>query len=115
MSNQPETSEEALDLKSDDSKQKDYDRIISAYKKMGSGNYDDVAMVLNLSDANVVSRRMKELRDMNILENTGEKTKTRRNRNAFVHKLTSSYLHSQLSGVSGAPAIKMAIIKLELF
>lgn len=87
---QPETSKEANELKTFESKNKDYKKIISAYEVLGVGHYEDVAKFLGIKDFNVVSRRMKEMRDLGILVNTGVKKLTSRNRNAFVHCLSSA-------------------------
>lgn len=88
MSKQPETSLEAKDLKTDESKCRDYDKISSALRVIGEGNYEAIARQMKVKDATVVARRLKEMRELNLLENTGNKTKTSRGRNAFVHKLT---------------------------
>lgn len=87
---QPSTSKEANDLKSVESKNKDYKRIEMAYSVIGQGHYEDVAKFLGLKDLNIVSRRMKEMRDLGILVNTGIKKLTSRNRNAFVHCLSKN-------------------------
>lgn len=88
MRKQPSTSIEAKELKTDDSKRKDYDKIILSLKVIGEGNYEKIATQLGITELNVISRRMKEMRDLGLLENTGNKTLTTRGRHAFVHKLT---------------------------
>ena len=87
----PLTSKIAHYSKTEDSKQQDYMKIVSAYKKLKSGIYTDVASYLNWSDPNKCSRRMKEMREMGLLENTGETKLTPRNRPAFIHKLSDSF------------------------
>jgi hypothetical protein len=89
MSKFPETSLEAKSLKTDESKNRDYKRIIEAYKIIGSGHYEDVAKFLGLKDFNIVSRRMKEMRKLKLLINTGVKKLTSRQRNAYVHTLSN--------------------------
>lgn len=88
MSRVPETSQEAKLLKTDDSKCRDYDKIVSALLAIGEAHYEGIAIKMGVEDLNVVSRRMKEMRELGLLENTGEKKPTSRGRNAFVHKLT---------------------------
>lgn len=83
----PETSKEAKDLKTNESKQRDYERIAAAFRVIGVGHYEDAANQIGEKDLNVCSRRFKEMREMGILENTGIKKLTSRNRNAFIHKL----------------------------
>jgi len=83
----PETSLIAHLNKSDESKQRDYNAIIMAFQNIGSGIYTDVASFLKWDDANKVARRMKELRELGKLENTGLKKMTPRNRPAFIHQL----------------------------
>ena len=84
------TSKEAELSKSAESKNRDYKRIEMAYAVIGQGHYEDVAKYLGLTYLNVVSRRMKEMRDLGILVNTGIKKLTSRNRNAFVHTLSKN-------------------------
>lgn len=103
---QPETSEEALDAKSSESKNRDYDRIVMALKHLGSGNYDDIAKFLQLIDANVVSRRMKEMRELKMIVNTFQKTPTRRNRMAYVHTLSGIFPKTDLQEKELNPAHK---------
>lgn len=92
MSKMPETSQEAKAEKTKESLRKDYERIRYAYENLGEGNYDDVALFLEVVDKNSISRRMKEMREVGLLENTGRKSKTSRGRNAFIHKLTGTVL-----------------------
>lgn len=93
MATTPETSQEAKQLKTNESKQRDYDRIVAALKVLGKAHYEDIALQMGEKDLNVCSRRMKELRDAGIIEisivkDKQEKKPTSRNRNAFVHKLS---------------------------
>lgn len=88
MSKQPETSLESKALKTDESKSRDYEKIIMALKVIGEANYEGIAIQLKLTELNTVSRRLKEMRELGLLENTGQKTLTSRGRNAFVHRLT---------------------------
>lgn len=90
MRKQPSTSREANNLKSAESKNRDYKRIEMAYAVIGQGHYEDVAKYLGLIDLNIVSRRMKEMRELGTLVNTGIKKLTSRNRNAFVHTLSAT-------------------------
>lgn len=85
----PETSLIAHQNKSLESKQRDYDDIVRAYQKLGSGIYTDVATFLGWGDAAKVNRRMAEMRRLDILENTGIKKLTPRHRPAFIHQLKS--------------------------
>lgn len=85
----PETSIIAGQNKSNESKQRDYEDITRAYQKLGSAIYTDVAEFLGWDDPNKCSRRMKEMREKGILENTGLKKMTPRNRPAFIHQLKS--------------------------
>lgn len=90
MRKQQSTSREANNLKSAESKNRDYKRIEAAYSVIGQGHYEDVAKYLGLTDFNIVSRRMKEMRELGTLVNTGIKKLTSRNRNAFVHTLSAT-------------------------
>ena len=85
-----ETSKEAELAKTDESKQRDYDRIISAYQSIGTGHYEDCANYMREKDLNVVSRRMKEMREKGMLINLETKKPTSRGRNAFIHALSSN-------------------------
>lgn len=85
----PETSLIAHQNKSLESKQRDYNDIVRAYQKLGSGIYTDVATFLGWVDAAKVARRMSEMRERGLLENTGIKKMTPRNRPAFIHQLKS--------------------------
>lgn len=87
--NFPETSRIAHQNKSEESRQKDYDAIVRAYESIGSGIYTDVAAFLNWNDPVKVARRMSEMREKGLLENTGLKKMTPRNRPAFIHQLCS--------------------------
>ena len=83
----PETSRIANDLKTDESKQRDYDRIVVALKKIGSGHYEDIALAMGEKELNVVSRRLSEMVQKGMVENTGLKKNTSRNRPAFIYQL----------------------------
>lgn len=83
MRKQPSTSREANNLKSAESKNRDYKRIKEALAVLGVANYDTIARHIGVKDANVVSRRMKELCLLGEVRNTETKSLTSRNRNAF--------------------------------
>lgn len=89
QSNFPETSRIAHVSKSEESKQRDYDRIVLALEKLGSGNYEDIARSMGERELNVVSRRLLEMVKKDLVENTGIKKLTSRNRPAFIYKLSS--------------------------
>lgn len=84
---QPETSEIARVNKTDESKQRDYDRIVLALQKIGSGNYEDISRAMKEKELNVVSRRLSEMVKKGMVENTGIKKKTSRNCPAFIYKV----------------------------
>lgn len=86
----PETSMEANEAKTSKSKNRDYDRIIAAYKAIGSGIAEEAANHLQVRDVGVVARRMSELCKMGIMINTGNKKLTSRGRNAFIYTLSNS-------------------------
>lgn len=92
----PDTSKFAHDNKSDESKQRDYERILVALDKIGEGNYEEIAKAMNEKELNVVSRRMKEMRDRGEIENTGTKTKTSRGCWAFVHRRCKKEVQHEL-------------------
>lgn len=83
-----ETSQMAHDNKTEESKQRDYDRILMALEKIKYGHYEDIAREMGEKELNVVSRRMKEMREKGMIENVGLKKKTSRNCWAFVHQIT---------------------------
>lgn len=85
----PDTSIQAYEEKTFDSIQTDWNKIISALKVIGSGHYEDIAIQMQTTDLNVVSRRMKEMRERGMIYNTGDKKKTKRGRWAYVHCITT--------------------------
>lgn len=87
--NFPETSRIAHDNKSAESKQRDYEDIMRAFGKIGSGTYEDVSLFLGWEDLPKSARRFKEMREKGMIENTGIKKMTKRHRPAFIHQLKS--------------------------
>lgn len=83
----PETSKIAHDNKTDDSKQRDYDRILKGLSKISSGHYEDISNAMGERELNVVSRRLGEMVKKGMIENTGIKKRTSRNCSAFIYKL----------------------------
>lgn len=92
-----ETSQEANTLKTQDSKQRDWDKIIAALQVLGMANYEDIAEYNNWTDKNVCSRRLLELcpatdtnpKGKGLIYNTGLKNLTKRNRKAFMYAIKS--------------------------
>lgn len=105
-SKMPDTSIQAYEEKTIDSIKTDWQNIMDALKALGSGMYEDIAIQMQTTDLNVVSRRMKEMRERGMIYNTGEKKKTKRGRWAYVHCIT----------LDGAPKveIKKRPVKKEL-
>jgi hypothetical protein len=89
MSTVPETSKEAKALKTQESKNKDYAKIINALTVLGTGIYEQISDFCGCREPNVISRRLKELEEKQLIYKTGEKRLTKRNRNAFVYCLTN--------------------------
>lgn len=112
----PETSLIAHQNKSLESKQRDYDAIMKALGKIGSGIYTDVAKVLNWDDPVKVARRMAEMREKGMIENTGVKKLTPRHRPAFIHQLKSQPQSvSQIVDAMISHAYKPSSIQQDLF
>lgn len=93
----PITSHIAKAMKTDESKQRDYDKIVSTLKVLGMGTYEDIANQMCEKDLNVVSRRLKEMlpatnenpKGKGLVYNTGIKKLTSRNRPAFMYSIKS--------------------------
>lgn len=84
---QPETSLIANENKSEESRQRDYDDIVRALTAIGSGHYEDVSIWLGWKDIAKSARRFNEMREKDLIENTGIKKMTSRHRPAFIHQL----------------------------
>lgn len=85
---QPATSLEAYKSVTVEMKNKHYGQILKALKQMGSGTYEEIALFIGLG-TDQVGRRLKEMRDDNLLYISGLKRPTKKGRGAFVHYLTS--------------------------
>ncbi len=85
---QPETSREAYLSVTLEMKNKHYGQILKALKQMGSGTYEEIALFIGLG-TDQVGRRLKEMRDENLLYISGLKRPTKKGRGAFVHYLAS--------------------------
>lgn len=86
----PITSHIAKAMKSEESKQHDYNKIIEALKVIGQGNYEQIADTLTWRDINKCSRRLKEMIGKEMIYNTGLKNLTKRNRPAFMYSIKSN-------------------------
>lgn len=90
--NYPITSHLAKAMKSDESKQRDWDKIIATLKVLGNSNYEQIADYIGWRDLNTCSRRLKELcpastdnpKGKGLIYNTGVKNLTKRQRQAFM-------------------------------
>jgi hypothetical protein len=112
----PETSIIAGQNKSDESKQRDYEEILRALSSLGSGTYEDVSLFLGWEELNKSARRFKEMREKGMIENTGIKKLTTRNRPAFIHQLKSKpQSTSQIVDTIIHQATKPDFIQKELF
>lgn len=93
----PETSHLAKKMKTDESKQRDWDKIIAALKVLGNSNYEQIADYIGWRDLNTCSRRLKELcpastdnpKGKGLIYNTGVKNLTKRQRQAFMFAIKS--------------------------
>lgn len=78
-----DTSKEAEVSKTFESKNRDYTRIIKALEVLGSANYDAISRQMDARDANVCSRRLKEMCELGMIRKTETKSLTNRLRNAY--------------------------------
>lgn len=95
MSNLPDTSIAAGRLKTEDSKQRDYDKICHALRILGASHYEKIKDFLGWEDGGKVSRRMKEMleptelnpKGKGLIYCTGLKGVTKRDRAAYLYDL----------------------------
>lgn len=85
----PDTSIQAYEEKTMDSIRADWDKIIKALKVIGSGHYEDIAKQMQVTDLNVVSRRLSEMIKKDLVVRSSEKKRTSRGRNAYIHTLAN--------------------------
>ena len=83
----PETSLEAYHDLNLDGVREMYQKILSALKTLKKANYDTIATHLGLSDKNMVSRRTKEMEQLEMIYKPGTKSLTSRNRNAYDYSI----------------------------
>lgn len=84
---QVETSKEAFLALRPEHLRKMYVRIVEALKVLGTAHYEDLSDYLQCQDRNQISRRLKEMEEMELIWKPGGKKLTKRNRNAFVYQL----------------------------
>lgn len=92
MTNIPDTSLAAYDQVTPEALRDIYDKILLALRELGKANYETIAQYLKLNEPNIISRRLKEMRDMEppLIYKTGSKSLTSRNRLAYDHSVISS-------------------------
>jgi DNA-binding HxlR family transcriptional regulator len=90
MSSFPITSLESYRALTPEKLSKDYAKILSALTVLGVAHYEAISDYLGCREPNIVSRRLSELERNQLIYKTGEKRKTKRNRNAFVYCLTNA-------------------------
>lgn len=83
----PDTSREAGQLKTNESKQRDYDKIVNALLVIKSGHYEQIARQMKVKDIVIVARRLSEMVKNGVIRNTGLKKNTSRNRAAYIYEL----------------------------
>lgn len=85
--NNPSTSLEAYKKVSKEMLSGHHAGIISALEKLGNATYEEIANYLEWDDKNRASRRLAELEREEKVYKTGEKRKTKSNRNAFIYRI----------------------------
>jgi hypothetical protein len=96
--NLPDTSIVAGKLKTEESKQHDYDKICYALSKLGASHYEQICNFLNWNDGGKCSRRLKEMlpptelnpKGKNLIYCTGAKGVTKRLRAAYLYDLVTN-------------------------
>lgn len=88
----PETSLGAYHALTPEKVKKDHEKIFLALSNLWEAIYDEIARYLNEKDVNMVSRRLKEMEEMELIKKTGRKRRTSRNRSAFTYQVIGCQL-----------------------
>lgn len=84
---QPQTSMDAYKSQTAGKLRNDYKRILETLKAIQPANYEKIYMHSTLSEPNSVSRRLKEMENLGLIEKTGSKSETTRGRMAFDYQI----------------------------